>query len=73
MTFGHYLSLRRDFSEWEVEHGIKKDWLTNEGIPVKSVYTKEDLKGMEHLDYAAGIPPFFMGHIPGCMQCFHGQ
>ncbi len=37
------------------------DWLTPEQIPVKPVYTKEDLEGMEHLDYASGIPPFLRG------------
>jgi len=36
-------------------------WLTAEHIPVKSVYTEEDLKNMEHLHYAAGIPPFLRG------------
>jgi len=40
---------------------IKKDWMTAEQIPVKSVYTKEDLEGMEHLNYAAGIAPFLRG------------
>jgi len=38
-----------------------KDWLTPEQIPVKPVYTKEDLEGMEHLSYAAGLPPFLRG------------
>lgn len=37
------------------------DWLTPEQIPVKPVYTKKDLEGMEHLDYASGIPPFLRG------------
>ncbi len=36
-------------------------WETAEHIKVKPVYTAEDLKGMEHLDYAAGIPPFLRG------------
>lgn len=36
-------------------------WVTAEHIPVKSLYTQEDLVGMEHLDYAAGIPPFLRG------------
>ena len=30
-------------------------------IPVKPVYTADDLKGMEHLDYVAGIPPYLRG------------
>ena len=36
-------------------------WETPEHILVKPVYTKEDLSGMEHLDYAAGIPPYLRG------------
>ena len=51
----------KDFSEWERSHHIVRDWLTAEGIPVKSVYGKKDLEGMEHLEYAAGIPPFLRG------------
>ena len=37
------------------------DWQTPELIDVKPVYTKEDLEGMEHLNYASGIPPFLRG------------
>ncbi|MDR1182878.1 MAG: methylmalonyl-CoA mutase [Bacteroidales bacterium] len=36
-------------------------WLTSEQIPVKPVYTEKDLENMEHLNYAAGIPPFLRG------------
>ncbi len=54
-----------DSSKREKKSGLKKDWLTNEGIAVKSVYVKEDLAGMEHLNYAAGIPPFLCGPYPG--------
>ena len=28
---------------------------------MKPAYTKEDLEGMEHLDYTAGLPPFLRG------------
>lgn len=35
-----------------------EEWLTPELIPVKPIYTKSDLEGMEHLNYVAGIPPF---------------
>ena len=51
----------KDFREWEREQGIKNNWLTSEGISIKSVYAKEDLAGMEHLNFAAGIPPFLRG------------
>ncbi|MDR3704345.1 MAG: methylmalonyl-CoA mutase [Paludibacteraceae bacterium] len=36
-------------------------WLTAEQIAVKPIYTKTDLEGMEHLNYAAGIAPFLRG------------
>jgi methylmalonyl-CoA mutase len=51
----------QSFREWEKASGIRKEWKTPEQIPVKSVYGKEDLEGMEHLDYAAGLPPFLRG------------
>ncbi|MCX6301369.1 MAG: methylmalonyl-CoA mutase [Bacteroidia bacterium] len=51
----------KDFHKWETEHGVEKNWITAEKIPVKSVYGREDLKGMEHLEYAAGLPPFLRG------------
>jgi len=38
-----------------------KEWMSAEQIPVKSVYTKNDLAGMEHLGYAAGLPPYLRG------------
>ncbi|MDR2621700.1 MAG: methylmalonyl-CoA mutase [Dysgonamonadaceae bacterium] len=43
----------------------QNSWLTPEQIPVKSVYTKDDLEGMEHLEYASGIPPFLRGPYSG--------
>ncbi len=35
--------------------------MTPEDIPVYPVYTEEDLLGMEHLNYAAGLPPYLRG------------
>ncbi len=37
------------------------EWFTNEQIKVKPIYTADDLAGMEHLQYAAGIPPYLHG------------
>jgi len=48
-------------AEWAQANGIKADWKTPEQILVKSVYTKDDLDGMEHLHYCSGIPPFLGG------------
>ncbi|MDS1032933.1 methylmalonyl-CoA mutase [Porphyromonadaceae sp. NP-X] len=39
----------------------EENWITPEQIPVKPFYEKTDWKGMEHLHYAAGIPPFLRG------------
>ncbi|MBE6195737.1 MAG: methylmalonyl-CoA mutase [Rikenellaceae bacterium] len=41
--------------------GQVEPWLTAEQIEVKGGYTKEDLEGMEHLNYAAGVAPFLRG------------
>ncbi len=41
--------------------GEKKEWMTAEQIPVKGLYSAEDLEGMEHLNYAAGVAPFLRG------------
>ena len=40
-------------------------WLTPELIPVKHIYTKNDLEGLEHLEYVAGLPPFLRGPYSG--------
>ena len=48
-------------AEFNKQNGIGYDWKTPELIDVKSVYTKEDLEGMEHLQYAAGVPPYLRG------------
>ena len=39
----------------------EKEWMTAEQIPVKGLYSAEDLEGMEHLNYAAGVAPFLRG------------
>ncbi|EGJ20656.1 methylmalonyl-CoA mutase [Cereibacter sphaeroides WS8N] len=36
-------------------------WNTLEGIPVKPLYTRADLAGMEHLDGLPGVAPFTRG------------
>ena len=65
--------MRAKFSELTYEAGGQKSccaskgcgqvepWLTAERIPVKGAYTAEDLEGMEHLNYTAGIAPFLRG------------
>jgi len=52
---------RVDFRTWEKEVRNEKTWITPEQIPVKPVYASEDLEGMEHLNYAAGVTPYLRG------------
>ncbi len=52
---------RKNGRDWQKENGITANWKTPEQIGIRPVYTKEDLEGMEHLDFAAGIPPFLRG------------
>ena len=65
--------MKPDFNNIDIKHvaaskaetGNAENWLTPELIPVKPVYTAEDLAGMEHLNYAAGLPPFLRGPYSG--------
>lgn len=36
-------------------------WETMEKIPVKPLYTKNDLENLDHKDYFSGLPPFLRG------------
>jgi methylmalonyl-CoA mutase len=50
-------------ADWEKSVGDTSslDWVTNEQIVVKPMYSKEDNADAEHLAYLAGIPPFLRG------------
>jgi methylmalonyl-CoA mutase len=56
---------KKEFRNRQKMSAVSSDWMTGEGIRIKSVYGKEDLTGMEHLDYAAGVPPFLRGPYSG--------
>jgi methylmalonyl-CoA mutase len=48
----------------DAEEGASFDellWETLEKIDVKPLYTPEDLEGLEHLGFTAGIPPYLRG------------
>jgi methylmalonyl-CoA mutase len=51
----------KSVSEWESENHISSDWMTPERIEIKPNFTKNDLEGMEHLNYAAGKAPNLRG------------
>jgi len=38
-----------------------ESWLTSEQIGIKNLYSLNDIEELEHLDYAAGLPPFLRG------------
>ena len=48
-------------SETDNKKTEEKIFLTAEGIEVKSVYSKNDVENLEHLNFVAGIPPFLRG------------
>ncbi|EWH14237.1 methylmalonyl-CoA mutase [Cellulophaga lytica] len=58
---------RKDLQHLElnIDNSAKKSdtsiFNTAEGIPVKKTYTKQDLKGVEHLNFAAGLAPNLRG------------
>ncbi|MBC3541300.1 methylmalonyl-CoA mutase [Rufibacter sediminis] len=38
-----------------------KPWKTAERLPLQNFYTKEDTAAFEHLEFAAGLPPYLRG------------
>ncbi len=52
---------RRNSGQNESSGESTAAWMPPEQLPVKSLYNESDLEGMEHLEYAAGIPPFLRG------------
>jgi methylmalonyl-CoA mutase len=60
--------MRPDFSKIDLKPAVERakvcensEWISPEHVPVKSFYTNEDLEGLEHLEYAAGVPPYLRG------------
>ncbi len=62
--------MRPDFSDLTLDKATVKKaatpgdnevWDTPEGIPVKKHFAAEDIKDAEHLNFAAGVPPFLGG------------
>ena len=60
--------MRPDFSKIDyrptaerTQERESEQWLSPEHVPIKSFYTHGDLEGLEHLEYAAGTPPYLRG------------
>lgn len=43
------------------ENTTAENFVTAEGIELKSNYSEKDIEDLEHLDFAAGFPPFLRG------------
>ncbi|MFK5973583.1 MAG: methylmalonyl-CoA mutase [Flavobacteriaceae bacterium] len=56
-----YLTLKSSEPRTQNSKSLPKSFETAEGIEVKSSYSKKDVENLEHLDFAAGIPPFLRG------------
>ena len=50
-----------DSAQSDTKNRRTKNWNTNEGIELKSYYSKEDSKDLAHLDFVAGIAPNLRG------------
>ena len=54
-----------DIKRWSGETDASDlTWQTLEGIDIKALHTAADLEAVEHLDFAAGMPPFLRGPYP---------
>lgn len=60
--------MKPNFSDISFSSDYKSDsttkdeaWNTAEQIPVKPQFDESDIEDLEHLDYAAGIPPYLRG------------
>jgi methylmalonyl-CoA mutase len=62
------ITMRPDFSKIDYQPAVEQaqtqiaeEWLSPEHIAIKRFYSRADLDGLEHLEYAAGIPPYLRG------------
>lgn len=55
------MTLYNDKSGSRSAHSSSDSFSTAEGISLKKVYSQKDIEELEHLDFAAGIPPFLRG------------
>jgi len=57
-----FMTIQPDFKAAAQKAGIQSPvWKTNEQIDVKPLYTQEDMRDLQHLDYLSGIPPYLRG------------
>ncbi len=51
----------KEFSDVTGDSPDNFQWLTNEQISIKPLYTAEDTSQLEHTKFVAGLPPFLRG------------
>lgn len=56
-----HITLKAKTENSNLDVGNKDAFITSEGIPFKTKYKKEDIEGLTHLDFAAGIVPYLRG------------
>lgn len=56
-----YEDWKKEFKKRTGKNFEEVVWQTMEKIEIKTLYTQDDIKNAEHLDYLSGIPPFLRG------------
>lgn len=56
-----HITLKKAVSQPSEAHKSSETFATAEGIELKPVYSEEDIKDAEHLNFAAGISPYLRG------------
>ncbi|WP_405205833.1 methylmalonyl-CoA mutase [Aquimarina sp. LLG6339-5] len=55
-----HITLQKETSATKVT-SESKTFITSEGIEIKEEYTSDEIKDLQHLNFAAGIPPYLRG------------
>ncbi len=71
---------KKTIADWQAlaEKELKRPadslvWNTPEGIPVKPLYTADDIAGIDHLDSLPGFAPSCADRVPPCMPGAPGR
>jgi len=57
-----FIALLTNFPKVKINNSPQSaTWQTAEGIAVKEFYEKQDIEGLSHLGYIAGVPPYLRG------------
>ena len=56
-----HITLKSEVRSQELEVATKDNFQTAEGIELKSIYTKDDIENLEHINFGAGFAPNLRG------------